>query len=453
MTRLLTLFLFTLCSQIAYSQQFEAKLSEKHIQKVDKAKTGKQKLKLYRKYFKKDSAKAAKQEKRYWKQKTDSVFKSMVKEKRAQEKVRKLESKGKLPHGTLENYDHLKKMGLSARDIVKLPKDSIGRGLLAKAKTLGTQNLEEQQNQVGDFGKFGTYKAMATDSLSIQSLQETALDQVNSKLEQEIGKNDAIGEFQEQKDGLLDLKKLPNETMADHRSQLEGFDNKIEEYQDTQHLTEKTKELAGEKAADFLAENAGQLDKVQQKVSKLMGKYRSVLNSNDLSTAVKRSSLKGRPFKERLFLGGNFNINEIRPLSLDLSPQIGYKFNTRFVVGIGGTYRKTFADTLKVSPAIPAETYGYKAFTSYDVIKSFFAYAEYERMTREVTPPNSDTNTTQWVDGLLLGVGRRFSIHPKVHMNVMVLYNFLHDSETAIYSRPWTLKFGFQLSEMALLKK
>ena len=414
----LTISLLVLIFSFSQAQDFDVNLSKKHLKKIENAKDARSKLQKYRKYYTKDSLKAAKRMRKYWRQKSDSLTKAMRKDKL--EKATNSYALN-LPKADSTTPDSLKAIGLHK----------------ARNQLPGSGQVDEVQSRLKDITGGADLNRDSLKSYAGRYAQDQA-----EHLENRLAQSEELKPLVEQGKTLESLQQTP----AKYKQQ-------YEQYADPGALKDQGKSLAENEAADFFAQHAEQLQAVQKKISRLQKKYRSVLNSNDLSTAVKRTSLKGRPFRERLFIGGNFNINTLDPLSLDLSPQVGYKFNTRFVVGIGGTYRKTFADTLRVSPAIPAETYGYKAFTSYDVIKSFFAYAEYERMTREVASPNSDTNTTQWVDGLLLGVGRRFSIHPKVHMNMMVLYNFLHDSETAIYSRPWTLKFGFQLSEMALLKK
>ena len=107
-----------------------------------------------------------------------------------------------------------------------------------------------------------------------------------------------------------------------------------------------------------------------------MKKYSMVPNSNDLSTAIKRTSLKGRTFKERLVLATNFQILNYRPVMIDFSPSVGYKFNSRFAVGVGGMYRQTFKASLsRLSPQV----IGYKVFSNYDVVNNFFAYVEFAR--------------------------------------------------------------------------
>jgi hypothetical protein len=58
-----------------------------------------------------------------------------------------------------------------------------------------------------------------------------------------------------------------------------------------------------------------------------------------------------------------------------------------------------------------------------------------------------------WSPAAFLGVGRKFAVHKKVDMTVVAMYNFLHKTGDPIYPRPFVVRFGFQLSEIAFLKK
>src|SRR5579859_8167495 len=118
---------------------------------------------------------------------------------------------------------------------------------------------------------------------------------------------------------------------------------------------------------------------VQTRLSKLMRRYSYVPNSNDLSTAVKRTSLKGRTFKERLVVAGNFQLLNTTPVTLDFSPIAGYKFNSKWSAGIGMNYRQTFSNNPTTSVKLSPSVFGVKVFASYDVAKGFFAYTEFDR--------------------------------------------------------------------------
>jgi len=113
------------------------------------------------------------------------------------------------------------------------------------------------------------------------------------------------------------------------------YKTQYEKYTDPDQLKTQGKEAAVKEAADYFAKHADKLQGAQQKVSKLLSKYREFSNSNDLSTAVKRTSMEGKTFWEHLLIGGNFNVVSTRPFSLDLSPQLGYRIRTNLAIGVG----------------------------------------------------------------------------------------------------------------------
>lgn len=180
-----------------------------------------------------------------------------------------------------------------------------------------------------------------------------------------------------------------------------------------------------------------------------MKKFSNLPNSNDLTTAVKRTSLKGRTFQERLLLGLNFQMINLSPLSIELAPMAGYRFNSRLSVGVGGMYRQTFADTMtSLSPNV----IGYKGFISYEIVSAFFAYGEYARNSPGVQQVEG-VSQRLWKETSLIGIGRKFSISKYLDMSVLALYDFFYKKEDSIYAHPFIIRVGFQLSDVALLKK
>ena len=77
----LIIFFLTLTFGFSQGQDLAVNLSEKHLKKIESTKDARSKLQKYRKYYTKDSLKAAKRMLKYWRQKSDSLTKAMRKEK------------------------------------------------------------------------------------------------------------------------------------------------------------------------------------------------------------------------------------------------------------------------------------------------------------------------------------------------------------------------------------
>ena len=232
-----------------------------------------------------------------------------------------------------------------------------------------------------------------------------------------------------------------NKQMQELKDSPAQYRKKLEQYKNKENLQKEVK--------DYLTRNPQQLKQLKDKMSVMMKKYSFIQNSNNLSTAVKRTSLKERAFRERLVVAANFQVLSTQPFSIDFAPFLGYKVNSRFSLGVGGTYRKTFSDSV---PSLAPSVYGYKVFVSYDIIKSFFAYGEYANNSPGVKVEEGTTKRI-WKPAAMVGLGKRLSIHSRLDMTVVALYNILYQPRDPIYHDPFTFRVGFQLSELALRKK
>lgn len=314
--------------------------------------------------------------------------------------------------------------------------------LSAKEKSLETlpigqrRQIEEFQKKHGAYShELKQYLFFLKDSVNrLDTLNSLAKDKGKGMAEEVVG-NDIISNS--------DLKKLNELTskMKEAKNQSEEYKQRLKQYQN--------KEFIQKEAKDFVKKNQGTLTAIQSKMSLLMNKYSSVPNSNDMSTAVKRTSLKGKKLSERLMVSGQFQILSWQPFSIDASPGIGYKFNTRLSSGIGINYRKTFADTI---PSIAATVWGFKSFISYDIYKSFFLYGEYALNTPRYNFFEGHSKHI-WIPSGLVGVGRKFPINSKINLTAVVLYDLLRNPKDPIQSQPLSVRIGFQLNNLKLTKK
>jgi hypothetical protein len=81
--------------------------------------------------------------------------------------------------------------------------------------------------------------------------------------------------------------------------------------------------------------------------------------------------------KKRIVLGINFQIVSLDPVIIDFNPLLGYKFNKKFHVAIGSSFRASFTESHANSPRQTGGqavrigqdklTYGYRVFGEYNV--------------------------------------------------------------------------------------
>ena len=491
--------------------QEQMRLSEKHMAKVMAQDNPVRKQFLYLKYFKKDSIRQVKDLERYWQTQTDNLSDAIEAREKALSQKTKAAKDGvttkiyntvykpwarKLARQQVAWLDahHFKVTPSSRTALLNYFEDYFLKASQDESK------LMELKQQMPDIplpkqlsSKLNTYKVLNPDK--VKELEQLAkgklpglegVKDLQSKAQQYTGKVNGIKDKTQQYTGKLDeysqyAKTLSNtdslkgfvqtrgEEMASaYVSKIDGFSelgkaqgdlnklrslpgeyqNQMEQLRDSAYIKEQAKKKAEALAMNYVAEHPEIMQGVQKKMALLMKKYSIVPNSNDLSTAVKRTSLEGRRFRERLYLAGNFQVLNLDPFSIDLSPMIGYRFNTRFLAGVGANYRQSFTDSI---PSFSPTVFGYKAFTSYDVIKNFFAYAEFDRNSPGVKKTETGSQLL-WKNAAFAGIGRKFMIRPKIEMTIVMMYNFLHESRDPVYPKAWVVRVGLQTSELGLFK-
>ena len=194
-------------------------------------------------------------------------------------------------------------------------------------------------------------------------------------------------------------------------------------------------------AQDHFADHSKALQTAQGKLQDLKKKYRQVQTDQDLY--IKKSSLEGEPFSERLIYGGTMQVLTQPQLAFDLSPLLGYRFNKRFTLGVGATYRLALSKN-PVSVVTENATYGGRAYAEYNIIRSFLLHGEYERMSQAAPAPGQDDLQRSWQTSLLVGIGKTYRITNKLQGSILFLYNLRHDKQT-VYPRPFMIRAGFQV--------
>lgn len=504
MARYLTILL-CLVSAVLQGQDFKQALTEKHLQKVLQTENAVLKLRKYKRFFHRDSIKQARQVDRYWQAKTDSLYRVIaarekavarklkpIKDhaaskiyrtiyepwarKQAERQINILEQTGLNPSpmfiSFLKSYfrDYFlqatqndsmlvalkaqlpslplpKQLSSKVRDFQLIhPRKTINIEALAKGKLNGIKGVKNMRllqdkaarynNQVNQYSQYGKLLQNA-DTLKAFAKAEGEKIAMNhlSKTEQFT----QVNELKKYQGELDKLKGMPGQ-----------YKTQVEQLQDSAYIKEQSKKQAEEFALNYVTEHPEIMQSIQKKMNLLMKKYSVVPNSNDLSTAIKRSSLRGMTFRERLVFSGNFQVLSWDPFTIDASPSIGYKFNRYFALGVGGNYRQTFStDTI---PKLAPEVLGYKAFVSYDLFRNFFACGEFDRNSPGMNT-EEDKSSRIWRNAAFAGMGRKIRIHSKVEMIILMMYNFMHKLNDPIYPRPFVIRIGFQTSETAMLKR
>ncbi|MEP5611259.1 MAG: hypothetical protein ABJP45_03375 [Cyclobacteriaceae bacterium] len=186
-----------------------------------------------------------------------------------------------------------------------------------------------------------------------------------------------------------------------------------------------------------------QFQKVQEDISKLKNKYSSLPDTRFPEEGRKRNSLEDLPFKKRLYFGGNINASSTDPLIMDISLQLGYWINKKWLAGTGLIVREQFNQ--QDSSSLTGDAYGFSFFMRYDILKQFYAWGESQSQVNRSLLNNESNAPTKWEHANLLGIGRDFSIGP-VRMTSLIMYDFNYLNNN-LNSRPWVFRLGFQLTK------
>ncbi len=410
---------FVFIQAIVYGQGLAVynPLSQKHIQKVEQAGTAKEKLKKYKTYYAKDSLRKLNEEAKKIRKRADSLW-----------FLRK-----SMPDTLRFGLDSV------ALHVFALPlPDSVYMNGLPDSIPRQFQLLPDSLNKDWLTDEFKRYRQKYIPGTGADTLKEVIKSNAVELATNRVEKLHGIRELRDYDTQIKNFKPWQNEYVP-----------QAEVLTDSAQLKAEARRKAEALATDYLAEHPEIMEGVQNKMNRLMKRFSVVPNSTDLSSARKRTSLEGKSLKERLYLAANFQVIAIKPFSVDFSPAVGYRLSTRWVAGLGAMYRKTFdGSMLGISP----EAAGIRLFASYDVLANFFLYTEVAGNSVGVSNPEKPAARI-WEESFLTGLGRQFLIHPKVEMTVTTAYDLLHEPGNAIYPRPWSVRVGFQLSELALLKR
>lgn len=203
--------------------------------------------------------------------------------------------------------------------------------------------------------------------------------------------------------------------------------------------------LSRAQAIDHFKEKQIILKAATDEVAELKEKFSEVTDLNDLSSAKKNNSLKGKPAKNRIVYGSTFQIHIVGKTKIDLSPELGYRLNSRSEVGIGGTYR-LFGNIDDPSLTINKPVVmGYRGYFERKLINNLYVHGEFESL-KSMRHKTGEEREVLWYNSFLAGLERRFDMSGRLQGQAQVLYNF-NSRNNPLYGSPWVFRVGFSFSE------
>ena len=255
---------------------------------------------------------------------------------------------------------------------------------------------------------------------------------LDQKLLAEVSSLEEVKWLQEQQKKMEAYQPLP-----------EGYREKLEGFQTNDFVKEQLK-----KKAEEIAKVGGK--PLEERLAKAQGKLadfkKKFTNLESVAEAPKRppNPMKGKSLKERVRLGGNFQVNRQQPTAIDVSLRLSYLLSDKMSTGVGGAYRiVTNGDIKKID--FRNEMFGIRYHIDYLVYKSFFAQTVIEMNRKRVESTNDASSVIrEWVPSAFIGAGRKFSLGRKLKGNMSLLYNMLHNDDSP-YRKPLVFRVGFDL--------
>lgn len=277
---------------VLFAQSANVTLSARHINKLSLIESGNKRLMKFYRFYKIDSAKQARAAEKAYKRTLDSIWREKSKSNRLVIRLTKKSIAPIVPafardslNGEIGKWWNVLHDSTSSDSVRTFAKEKTKSLILERARQYpGFQHLQEQYGIQGDSvdWKDLSRQVPGLDTLSnlfdskpeklFQFAEEQAVQQLSNV--QGLG---AVGDKLAKAEGLKDLS--------------EQYTQDYARYMNKEYLEEEGKQKAVEEAVDYFSEHAEKLQMAQQKVSKLLSKYKEFSNSNDLSDAVKRTSL------------------------------------------------------------------------------------------------------------------------------------------------------------------
>lgn len=152
-------------------------------------------------------------------------------------------------------------------------------------------------------------------------------------------------------------------------------------------------------------------------------------------------------FWQRVYFGGNLSLQFGNYTNIYVAPIMGYRITQQLSAGVGVTYQyQKFNNYFGFNGSY--NTYGGSVFARRQFLQQFFVHTEYENLNTSFFNPNFGEVQREWVPAFFAGGGFFQGIGQNAGFNIMILYNFLHDSVKSPYNNnsPWVIRAGVTMS-------
>ncbi|HEY5749432.1 MAG TPA: hypothetical protein VIU12_25365 [Chryseolinea sp.] len=253
-----------------------------------------------------------------------------------------------------------------------------------------------------------------------------------------------LTELAEQQAAHLDEVQALKQQQALSTAEAEKYQKLIEQYKNEKKLEEALKEKSKDVVNDLMTQNQAKIDASLSKLRRQMRKFPS---GADMRNLPKRAPnpMKGLGWRERLIPGFTMQTLSGTQLWLELDPQISYRLNRSWSMGVGGVYR-FFIVPSKMDAGDFDNLFGAKVFAQYHAFKGFFLRAEGQQLTwKPWDTYQKDPTYREQVSVGMIGIGKSHMIAKKLRANVQTLYHISSQASDP-YKPQIVIRFGLEFS-------
>ena len=207
-----------------------------------------------------------------------------------------------------------------------------------------------------------------------------------------------------------------------------------------------SKDQLQKQAVDHFAGKEKNLDKARQDLSKYKGRFSEIKSLKALpKNPLKRHPLMGVKWYKRVQPALQWQLGTGDAFRIDIGPRVSYLVTDKLELGASAQGR------FSIGKAVPSfisfdydRVWGYSLFTSYEIRKGFYGQISYEILNTQkikLSGQKEDPDERLWVEGLRLGIGKRYTIYKRLRGYSLMEYNF-SPSIHAPYRQQLQVKVG-----------
>ena len=146
--------------------------------------------------------------------------------------------------------------------------------------------------------------------------------------------------------------------------------------------------------------------------------------------------------QSKFIIGGGIGLQFGTQTFIELSPKLGYRIIPKVIVGGGILYRYYHYEDPLTHLIYQGSDYGGSVFTSYELIRNLFGWAELELINFDYYDYKANMNSRITVASPFVGVGYRQQMGEKGFFQLAFLYNLNYTSNSP-YGSPLVTRIGF----------